>query len=133
MMKKYNFLVLIILGLLATGLISACKSDLAVGVEDKIATSIPITHINIPYVYNIKIGVTEIDIEGTGFLADDIISFVPRSGLGETVDLPIGLLTDYGVIVAIADNVKDGAYDNRVNRDVVRQQIGKTYVIFDLN
>ncbi|RZF59920.1 calcineurin-like phosphoesterase C-terminal domain-containing protein [Sphingobacterium corticibacterium] len=133
MMKKYNFLVLIILGLLATGLISACKSDLAVGVEDKIATSIPITHINIPYVYNIKIGVTEIDIEGTGFLADDIISFVPRSGQGETVDLPIGSLTDNGVIVAISDNVKDGAYDIRVKRGELSQLIGKTYVNFVFN
>ncbi|GGH13448.1 metallophosphoesterase [Sphingobacterium alkalisoli] len=133
MMKKYNFLALIIISLLITVLTNACKSDLAIGVEDKIATTIPVTHISIPYVYNIKSGGTEINLGGIGFLSEDIISFVPKGGQGETVELPVGTLTESGLVLTLVEGLKDGAYDIRIKRGELNQLIGKTFVNFVFN
>lgn len=132
-MKKYNFLALIIFSLLITVLNNACKSDSAIGVEDKIATTIPVTHISIPYVYNIESGGTEINIGGKGFLSEDIISFVPKSGQGETVELPVSTLTENGLVLTLVEGLKDGAYDVRIKRGELNQLIGKTFVNFVFN
>jgi len=126
-MKHYKLLS--VLSLLVILLIGACKDDLTQGIEDKIKTEIKVTHVNIPLVYNISMAQPEdIKIEGKKFEEEDIISFVPRSGQGETVEFTQFNIAEDGIILPYSDLLKDGDYDVRVTRGELHQLLGKTNI-----
>lgn len=127
MMKYYKLFSL--LSLFIVLVMGACKDDIAQGIEDKIKTEIKVTHINIPLVYNISMTQPEeISIKGRKFEEEDIISFVPKSGQGETVELSISNIDEDGIVLAYSDLLKDGDYEVRIHRGELNQLLGKTNV-----
>lgn len=134
MMKHYKLLS--ILSLLAILLMGACKDDIVQELGDKIKTEIKVTHINIPLVYNLSMAQPEdITIGGRMFEEEDIISFVPKSGQGETVDFSISNIEENGIVLSYSDALKDGDYEVRIVRGELNQLLGKTNInhVFNAN
>ena len=131
-MKLYKFLFL--LSITATLFIGACKDSITAEIEGRILTEIKITHISVPAVYDIA-DQSDIQILGIGFQESDIITFVPRSGQGEALEMTIKELNEDNVILAYSEALNDGHYDIRVTRDKLTQLLGKTYInhIFNAN
>lgn len=125
-MKRYKIFLLLSLAL--TLVVTACKDNIATEIEEKIATAIKVTHINIPYVYDIA-NQEDIKIEGRGFEEGDIITFVPKGGQGGgTIELTINGIEDERILLAYSERLREGEYEIRIKRGTLDQLLGKTYV-----
>ncbi|MDR2282386.1 MAG: calcineurin-like phosphoesterase family protein [Sphingobacterium sp.] len=125
-MRSFNSIAILSV-CLTFGTIS-CKDKNITQIEEQIATVIKITHIDIPYVYNIA-NKDDIKIIGRGFMVDDIIAFIPKSGQdGGTVELPINSLAEDHILLSPAEKLGDGNYEIRIKRGSLNQLLGKTYL-----
>lgn len=130
-MKKFNiFLVLIFI---CTTVFTACEDKIIDTTEDKIQTSIKITHINIPYVYNLT-KEADITLEGNGFQEGDIITFIPRAGQGGgNIEMTLKSLEDGKIVLANNVDIKDGEYEIRITRGTLDQLLGRTFINYIFN
>jgi len=125
-MKRYKIFLLLSLAL--TLVVTACKDNIATEIEEKIATAIKVTHINIPYVYDVA-NQEDIKIEGRGFQEGDIITFIPKGGQGGgTVELTVNSIAEDHILMANPDRLREGDYEIRIKRGTLDQLLGKTYV-----
>lgn len=130
-MKKY--LIFILVSMLIPITMIGCKDDIVTDEQGAHASTIKITHLNIPYVYNMTVN-DNILIEGRGFQDGDVISFIPRGGQGgETVDFNIAILEDNHITLPYSELLRDGDYEIRIIRGTVNQLLGKTFINSVLN
>lgn len=131
-MKLYKLFFLLSLAVaLFTG---ACKDKLTADLEERIATAIKVTHIDIPLVYNI-VAQGDLKIDGRSFQADDIITFIPRNGQGSNIEFTIKELHEDHILLAYAEGLRDGDYEIRITRGTLNQLLGRSHVnhIFNAN
>ncbi|MBD1429623.1 calcineurin-like phosphoesterase C-terminal domain-containing protein [Sphingobacterium sp. SGL-16] len=125
-MKKFNIFLMLIF--IFTTVFTACEDKIIDTTEDKIQTSIKVTHINIPYVYNVT-NESDITIEGKGFEQTDSITFIPRGGQGGgTIKLGIKTIEDEKVALENSPYFRDGEYEIRIQRGILDQLLGRTFV-----
>lgn len=110
----------------------SCKDENAI-IENNKSVTIPLTHLQIPIVYNIS-NDTDIQILGKGFIEGDEIQFVPHTG-GDIKIIPVKAIEDQKIILSSAGLLMEGRYDVYVLRGTVRQMIGRTFInqVFNVN
>lgn len=132
-MKRYN--IFLLLSLVFTFTVTACKDKIVTEIEEKISTAIKVTHINVPSVYDI-VSEADIIIGGRGFQEGDIISFIPRGGQGGgTIELAIKNIEDERLLLSYSESLRDGDYEIRIKRGTLDQLLGRTFVnrVFNIN
>lgn len=90
-------------------------------------SSLKLTYLNIPNVFNVTEG-QDLTIIGKGFKEGDIISFIPREGQSNTIEVAIKEIQEDKIIIAYPQNIKNGKYDVTATRSTSSQLIGKTTI-----
>jgi|GEM_PF-6627426 len=125
-MKRYSIRLIGLLAIFAT--FGACKGNIKDIIGDRIETSMGLSYVQVPHLYNIS-RQDEIKIGGKGFRAGDVISFTPTNPRGEAIDFAIGRLEEEAIFLAYSDLLEDGRYDVHAKRGLLTELIGKTSVL----
>jgi hypothetical protein len=130
-MKKLNIFLMLIF--ICATIFSSCSDKITELTEDKIQTSIKVTHIDIPYVYNVT-KESDIIISGIGFQEGDIITFIPRGGQGGgSLEMVTKNLEEAQIVLANSESLLDGEYEIRIQRGNLDQLLGRTFINHIIN
>jgi hypothetical protein len=130
-MKKLNIFLMLIF--ICATIFSSCSDKITELTEDKIQTSIKVTHIDIPYVYNVT-KESDITISGIGFQEGDIITFIPRGGQGGgSLEMVTKNLEEAQIVLANSESLLDGEYEIRIQRGNLDQLLGRTFINHIIN
>jgi len=126
-MKKTIITPLIAMLLVTSVSINVSCTKKSIANIESIDGIIRLSYIKVPIIYNLNIN-QEITLEGRGFLAKDIISFVPRQSQGSAIDVTIKEINSDKITLAYPTSIKDGNYDIIIKRLTTSQLIGKTTI-----